>query len=93
MYISLYYDPRHKYLKIDEPFYSIYNSGQVWKFINIKKLKNVFEKLSIIQKQGSNLEIINGYFNQYKVSEVKMLYFQKWHNCNTRDDYNEIFNL
>ena len=89
--LRYYYDTGHQYLKIDEPFLSIFNSGQVWKFINPVKLIAVLDNLSETQIKGTNLEIIQGYFGDLSCDDYQMVAFSTWHNCNTVEDYKSVY--
>lgn len=85
------YDTSHSYLMIPEPFLAIYNSGQVWKFTDMKKLSDVLKILTPNQVRGTNLEIIQGYFGDLTPQEYKMVSFDTWHNCNTVKDYETVY--
>jgi len=89
-HVKYIYDTSHSYLEICEPFLAIYNSGQVWKFTDIDKLKNVLANLTPEQTKGTNLEIIQGYFGDLKSSEYEVVEFSTWHNCNTVADYKTV---
>lgn len=91
MNLRYLYDTSHSYLKIPEPFLSLYNSGQVWKFTDISKLSNVLNSLTPKQTQGTNLEIIQGYFGNLRPEEFEMVAFHTWHNCNTVKDYETVY--
>ena len=39
--IHYLYDTEHKALRIQEPFTAVYNSGQVWKFVNKERLERI----------------------------------------------------
>ncbi len=82
------YDTEHKKLQINEPFTAIYNSGQVWKFVKQDVLNGVLDNLMQEQMEGTNLEIIEGYFSI--VTDYSVVQFQQWINCNTADDYELI---
>ena len=81
------YDTQHEYLKIEEPFKSIYNSGQIWKFCNIELLKKVANSFNEDHLDLTNLATIESYFNQRK--KIKHSLIKTWYNCNTIDDYQE----
>lgn len=89
--IKYLYDPSHQYLQIKYPFLAIYNSGQVWKFIDVKKLLNVINSLGIDRLKGTNLEIIQRYFDLLKPKDYEMIVFSSWFNCNTIKDYEDVF--
>ena len=55
------YDTCHTCLEIHEPFTAIYNSGQMWKFMNPTRVREICQFLTPEQEQGTNLEIIQKY--------------------------------
>lgn len=85
------YDTSHSYLRIEEPFLSIYNSGQIWKFMDPAKLREVVAGLTPGQVRGTNLEIIQGYFGDLEAGNYEIVDFATWHNCNTVADYNTVY--
>lgn len=85
--IKYLYDLNHSLLEIKEPFKQIYNSGQVWKFVDISRLFDITYSLSEIEQQGTNLVIIQKYFQQLNENEYEIIRFNKWINCNTIEDY------
>jgi len=87
------YDLKHKELRIKEPFCSIHNSAQIWKFTNTKKLFTVNKALSLPQKKGTNLVIIGKYFSQIKSKNISIIAMNTWVNCNTINDYNLIWGI
>lgn len=89
--IRYLYDTSHKYLQIKEPFLAVYNSGQIWKFTDMKKLSQVLDQLTPTQTQGTNLEIIQGYFGDLKADKYEIVQFDTWHNCNTVKDYETVY--
>lgn len=84
------YDTKHNALKIEEPFLSIYNSGQIWKFNQFCRLENIFYSLNQREWQGTNLILIERYFSQLKRDAYDLVGFNKWINCNTIYDFNRI---
>lgn len=87
------YDTDHGILQIRVPFSAVFNSGQIWKFINGRKLMQVVEDLSQKQSKGTNLEIIQGYFENMEQTEYEISTMDTWVNCNTIEDYEKIMNL
>jgi CTP:molybdopterin cytidylyltransferase MocA len=83
------YDTSHFCLEIHEPFTAIYNSGQMWKFQNPTRVKEICKFLTPEQEQGTNLEIIQKYFGTYKNSQLDIIRVNLWFNCNTVADYRE----
>ena len=83
------YDTSHSCLEIHEPFTAIYNSGQMWKFMNPTRVKEICQFLTPEQGQGTNLEIIQKYFGAYKSSQLDIIRINLWFNCNTVADYRE----
>lgn len=88
-HINYLYDLNHSLLEIAEPFKAIYNSGQVWKFNDITHLFFVIDNLSEIEKQGTNLIIVQNYFKHLSKDEYTIIKFNKWINCNTIHDYDK----
>lgn len=88
--IHYIYDTEHNALQIREPFLSISNSGQIWKFKDIERLKNICENLDQREKEGTNLVIIQKYFGALKKEQYNIFNFSDWINCNTIDDYKKI---
>lgn len=83
------YDTNHSCLEIHEPFTAIYNSGQMWKFRNPARVREICQFLTPDQEQGTNLEIIQKYFGAYKSSQLDIARVKLWYNCNTVADYQE----
>lgn len=83
------YDTSHSCLEIHEPFTAIYNSGQMWKFMNTTRVREICQFLTPEQEQGTNLEIIQKYFGAYKNSQLDLIRVNLWYNCNTVADYRE----
>lgn len=84
------FNSSHGLLQIDEPFSSIFNSGQIWKFMDIlalKKSNDAFEQKEI---EGTNLCIIQRYVDYIKNDNISIIPLLSWVNCNTRDDYKII---
>ena len=85
------YDTSHSCLEIHEPFTAIYNSGQMWKFMNPRRVREICKLLTPEEEQGTNLEIIQKYFGTYNSSQLDIIRINFWYNCNTVADYREAF--
>ena len=83
------YDTSHSCLEIHEPFTAIYNSGQMWKFMNPGRVREICRVLTPEQKRGTNLEIIQKYFGSYKSLQLDIVRINLWYNCNSVADYRE----
>jgi CTP:molybdopterin cytidylyltransferase MocA len=79
------YDPAHHSLTIPEPFCALYNSGQVWKFADLARLAAVVDRLTAAEEAGTNLVIVEKYFQAGGRAAVHT--FDHWINCNTLADY------
>lgn len=90
-FLRYLYDTTHSDLRITEPFLAIYNSGQVWKFKDTRRLRSVVERLTPSQIKGTNLEIVQGYFGNLSSDDYEMVEFITWHNCNTVKDYETVY--
>lgn len=91
--IHYIYDTSHGKLQINETFIAIFNSGQVWKFKNISRIKSVIDRLDKHDWYGTNLVFVEKYFNGLESSEYEIVEFEHWINCNTVEDYNRVFEL
>lgn len=78
------FDPNHYGITMPGNILEIYNSAQMWKFYDIKRLKTVFGEMSEAEWRGTNLSLIQKYFGKKEVRPVEI---NQWVNCNTRADY------
>lgn len=83
------YDTKHGQLSINEPFTAIYNSGQIWKFKDIGFLYKTMDDMASVAHQGTNLVLINSYFQKRKQfnNTIDMIPLETWINCNTILDF------
>lgn len=84
------YDTAHNCLEIKQPFMSIYNSGQIWKFTDFNAVKTIINRMSVEDWYGTNLVFIQNYFGGRDKDEYLLAEFKEWYNCNTVEDYNKI---
>lgn len=89
-YMKYLYDTGHKELFIKEPFKSVYNSAQIWKFTDIPRLYGSNEKLTGLHPMATNLEIINDYFSKVTKDKISIITMNTWINCNTIKDYDNM---
>lgn len=82
------FNSSHGLLFIDEPFSSIMNSGQIWKFNEISKLRSANERFIDETPGETNLRIIQNYIDQDV--EVCVIPINRWTNCNTKSDFRKI---
>lgn len=87
------YDTAHRALRIDEPFTRIGNSGQVWKFTDLDRLRQVIASLEAEDLRGTNLVQVGAYFRNIKDDEYQVVHFKDWHNCNTVEDFRRAFRV
>lgn len=80
----------HGLLTIDEPFKAIFNSGQIWKFNDMKILKTANDNFKEYLISDTNLGIIQKYFDLIENKNIDVMCFNHWVNCNTRKDYEII---
>ncbi len=88
--IHYIYDTGHSALFIGEPFLSIHNSGQIWKFADSGRIKETFAELGETDWQGTNLVFIERYFSKLRREDFSIVRFEKWINCNTISDFERI---
>lgn len=82
------FNSNHGLLSVESPFSCILNSGQIWRFSEIEKLRNANEMFLQESKGDTNLKIIQNYLDQNV--DVEVMPLSRWTNCNTRDDYRKI---
>lgn len=87
------YDTKHSCLEIHEPFTAIYNSGQMWKFCNPARVREICQFLTPEQEQGTNLEIVQKYYGSIKNNLLDIVSVGKWFNCNTVSDYQDAIKV
>jgi choline kinase len=80
----------HGSVSVDEPFTMLFNSGQIWKFTDMRLLKEANEDFDKGKETGTNLVIVADYFSKEDPENIGLIDFKRWVNCNTRDDYRKI---
>lgn len=81
------YDTAHSSLKIDVPFTRVGNSGQVWQFADVTRLKECSSRCGEREWKGTNLLPIMDYYSTVDGGAIRICSFDKWFNCNTISDY------
>lgn len=84
------FNSSHGLLAIDEPFSCIFNSGQMWKFMDVNALKEASRVFYNTERDGTNLKIIQEYINRIPEENIELYGLKKWVNCNTRKDFHRI---
>lgn len=84
------FNSSHGLLEMNEAFSMILNSGQIWKFTEIERLKAANKKFYEAQKEGTNLCIIQNYVDSCDTKSFELISLLRWTNCNTREDYRKI---
>lgn len=77
----------HGAVQIPEAFLEVYNSGQIWKFVNIDLVRKLMREFAQKDWERTNLRFVEAYFEEIKEEEREMLPLAIWENCNTRNDY------
>lgn len=88
--IHYIYDTNHQLIEINEPMRGIFNSGQIWKFVDRLRIKNVYGNMTLNEWKGTNLNFIQKYFMGIERDQCEAIRLDKWINCNTIDDYKMI---
>ena len=83
------YDPDHRQLIIPEPFRSIHNSAQVWKFHDLELLRMLGRGVGRERFDETNLGFIQEYFRTVEPDNIELVMFKDWFNCNTITDYRD----
>lgn len=84
--IRFLYDPQHRSISINTNFIVLGNSGQVWKFRDVKSLIECFSIINC-KEAVTNLKIIEKYYDITDKFNYQIIPFNTWHNCNTVDDF------
>ena len=84
------FSPMHGMIRINGLFSSIFNSGQMWKFMETEMLKEANNIFGRSKKSGTNLEIRQEYINLISPDQIELIGLEEWTNCNTREEYDEI---
>lgn len=85
--IHYIFDTTHVELEITEPFLGIFNSGQIWKFAQQRRIAETMRKLSQEDWKQTNLRFIQQYFGGLGKEEYEIVTLQNWTNCNTVEDF------
>lgn len=85
--IHYIYDTGHCALQIDGLFTAVFNSGQIWKFSDLERVRRIYDDMDDRERQGTNLAFIQRYFQQLDQDEYENVRFQTWINCNTVNDF------
>ena len=81
----------HGLLSLSEPFKAVFNSGQTWKFQEMKLLKIANDNFKENLIEDTNLGIIQKYFDLVEnADDIEIIGLNRWVNCNTRKDYQII---
>lgn len=91
--IHYLYQTDHSAFRIPEAFTSIFNSGQIWKFCDIKRLYALLDQMTQEQLRGTNLEIVQAYFGTLEQGQYNIVCMDTWLNCNTVEDYRQMARL
>ena len=84
------YDPAHRELRVAGPFKLLGNSGQVWKFRDLDRLRWTVAALGPASHDDTNLAPIMAYFNAGPPDGIEFITFRDWFNCNTVEDYRQV---
>ncbi len=81
------YDTAHSRLCLDGPFVLLGNSGQVWQFADVSRLRECSRRCGPAERSGTNLLPILDYFSPIDATGIPIFTFRAWFNCNTLEDY------
>lgn len=85
--IQYIYDTNHQIIEFKEGVKAIFNSAQIWRFANPEKVIKLNNSLSNRELEGTNLTLIQSYFQEIDFSEIETITFDLWVNCNTKEEY------
>ena len=79
----------HGAVQIPEPFLAVYNSGQIWRFTDVGRVRELVRELPQEAWEGTNLEFVEAYFSGLDEDSYELLPLATWENCNIREEYRE----
>ena len=88
--IHYLYDTEHRFLEVREPFRGMFHSGQIWKFADRERLYKAVSSIRREEWQGTNLVLVQKYFEMLRREEYEIITFRDWINCNTVSDYRKM---
>lgn len=87
------YDTAHETLCVKEEFRGIFNSGQIWKFIEPERVRKIYKQMKSDEWKDTNLRFIQHYFGDMNKEKYEIIQLRDWINCNTIEDYKKILQL
>lgn len=87
--IKYVFNATHGLLEITEPFSMLMNSGQIWKFADVDRVRLLMQEMTREEWQGTNLVFVEKYFAGIPRGKREILALEEWENCNTRYDYTQ----
>ena len=82
------FNEEHGLLKIEEPFWCVLNSAQMWKFRDMDALSAANDDFRENYYDETNLFIVQGYLDRLPEEErIVLRELGDWTNCNTRKDW------
>ena len=91
--IHYVYDTNHASLSIPVPFTKLGNSAQIWKFHDAQLLYSIAETQEIAEHRGTNLVLVERYFQRLDPEKIAWVEVDGWVNCNTVEDYRQALPL
>lgn len=81
------YDTNHGALTFPPSIKAIFHSAQAWKISDAETFMRMNAQLSETERQGTNLVLIERYFQRRQIEEINPVTMEHWINCNTREDF------
>lgn len=85
----LYYlfDTDHGALTFPARIKAIFHSAQAWKIQDAEAFMRLNGQLTETERRGTNLVLIERYFQRHAFRELRPVTLEHWINCNTREDF------
>ena len=64
--------------------------SRTWKFTDMVAMRRANTDFGELEKDGTNLRIIQRYIEAIPVNEIELIKLERWTNCNTKEDYRRI---
>ncbi len=81
------YDTQHGSLTFPPDIKAVFHSAQAWKIQDAASFIYLNEQLTESERQGTNLVLLERYFQRHPMEELDPVLMGHWINCNTREDF------
>lgn len=81
------FDTNHGALTFPPNVKAIFHSAQAWKISDAETFTRMNVHLTETERRGTNLVLIEQYFQRHPMESLNLITLEHWINCNTREDF------